>query len=154
MASKKKGSRTGKAPKNAVGDVFKGGTCKSASKAMVVFRKISFTSVCPHHKTPMTGECSLAYIPNGLLAGIGRIPKLIKLLGEGESLQEELTEEIVEEMRRQIRPSGVAVVIRARHECMLGHGEKESENEVITSHFTGELRKPGRQNEFFQNLKL
>src|SRR5881394_1950368 len=89
---------------------------------MVIVRNIDFYSLCEHHLLPFFGRCHVAYIPNGKVIGLSKIPRVVEIFARRLQIQERMTSEIAETIRQKIKPLGVAVVLEATHLCMAMRG--------------------------------
>jgi len=124
------------------------------NNAMVTFKHITINAVCPHDdKSPIVGHCSIAYIPNKKIISLSRIPQLVYDLTSTPRLQEELTQEIANTLEKSLKPKGIAVVIQAKHDCMLKRGTKKGDNEIVTTILTGKFNKANIAEEFFLSLR-
>ena len=119
---------------------------------MVVVRDISFYSLCEHHLLPFFGVCHVAYIPNGKIIGLSKIPKLVKAFSRRLQVQERLTNEIADIMMRKVGPLGVGVVMDARHMCMEMRGAESIDSPTVTSSMLGLFRTDGRTRDEFLAL--
>jgi GTP cyclohydrolase I len=122
---------------------------------MVIVRDIDFYSLCEHHLLPFFGKCHVAYIPNGRVIGLSKIPRLVDIFARRLQLQERMTNEIAETIREKIRPLGVAVVCEGTHLCMAMRGVEKQNSYTITSAMLGAFRDNARTRmEFLELLKL
>ena len=119
---------------------------------MVVVKDITFYSLCEHHMLPFFGKCSVAYIPNGKVVGLSKIPRIVEVFTRRLQVQERLTVDIAEFLNRKLDPSGVAVVINGHHLCMAMRGVKKAEANMVTSSMLGTFRKDERTRAEFFNL--
>lgn len=110
---------------------------------MVVIRKVPFDSLCPHHLLPFYGHVSVAYIPNGQVVGLSKIPRLIRWCATFPLMQEELTKKIARELQTVpgLGPRGVLVTVSARHTCMEFRGVHSPGQETLTTAICGEIDK-------------
>jgi GTP cyclohydrolase I len=122
---------------------------------MVIVRDIDFYSMCEHHLLPFFGKCHVAYIPNGRVIGLSKIPRLVDIFARRLQLQERMTEQIAETIREKIKPLGVAVVVEGTHLCMAMRGVEKQNSYTITSSMLGAFRDQSRTRmEFLELLKL
>lgn len=119
---------------------------------MVVVRDISFYSLCEHHLLPFFGVCHVAYVPNGKIIGLSKIPKLVKAFSRRLQVQERLTNEIADILMRKVGPLGVGVVMEARHMCMEMRGAESIDSPTVTSSMVGLFRTDGRTRDEFLAL--
>lgn len=122
---------------------------ESTGHEMVVVRNIEFYSMCEHHLLPFFGRCSVAYIPDGKVVGLSKIPRMVDVFARRLQLQERLTEEIADALMGAIRPKGVAVVIHARHMCMEMRGVEKIHSSTSTSALRGIFHHGKTREEFF-----
>src|SRR5678816_1590606 len=122
---------------------------------MVIVRDIDYYSLCEHHLLPFFGKCHVAYIPNGRVIGLSKLPRLVDIFARRLQLQERLTNQIAETIRSKINPVGVAVVCEATHLCMAMRGVQKQNSYTITSAMLGAFRDQSRTRmEFLELLKL
>jgi GTP cyclohydrolase I len=122
---------------------------------MVIVRDIDFYSLCEHHLLPFFGKCHVAYIPNGRVIGLSKIPRLVDIFARRLQLQERMTNEIAETIREKIAPLGVAVVCEGTHLCMAMRGVEKQNSYTVTSAMLGAFRDNARTRmEFLELLKL
>jgi GTP cyclohydrolase I len=122
---------------------------------MVMVRDIDFYSLCEHHLLPFFGKCHVAYIPNGRVIGLSKIPRLVDIFARRLQLQERMTNEIAETIREKVRPLGVAVVCEGTHLCMAMRGVEKQNSYTMTSAMLGAFRDNARTRmEFLELLKL
>ena len=122
---------------------------------MVIVRDIDFYSLCEHHLLPFFGRCHVAYIPNGRVIGLSKLPRLVDIFARRLQLQERMTNEIAETIRTKINPLGVAVVCEGTHLCMAMRGVEKQNSYTITSAMLGAFRDNARTRmEFLELLKL
>ena len=117
---------------------------------MVLVRDIEFYSLCEHHLLPIIGRVHVAYIPNGKVVGLSKIPRIVEVFARRLQIQEQLTEQIADAINDTIEPKGVAVVIHARHMCMEMRGVEKINSTTISSALRGLFKSDLRtRNEFF-----
>jgi GTP cyclohydrolase I len=116
---------------------------------MVVVKQIRFYSMCEHHLLPFFGTANVAYIPNGKIIGLSKIPKLVDVFARRLQVQERMTQQIADMLQEKLSPLGVAVVIEARHLCMEMRGAKSHDSPTVTSAMLGVFRESARTREEF-----
>jgi GTP cyclohydrolase I len=119
---------------------------------MVIVRDIDFYSLCEHHLLPFFGKCHVAYIPNGKVVGLSKIPRLVDIFSRRLQVQERLTNEIANTLREKIQPVGVAVVAEATHLCMAMRGVEKQNSVAVTSAMLGAFRDDARTRAEFLDL--
>ena len=107
---------------------------------MVIVKDIEMFSMCEHHMLPFFGKVHVAYIPNGKVIGLSKIPRLIEVFSRRLQIQERLTTQIAETIQKAIEPQGVGVVIEARHLCMMMRGIEKQHSSAVTSSMLGCFR--------------
>ncbi len=115
---------------------------------MVIVKDIELYSLCEHHILPFFGKAHIAYIPNGYIVGLSKLPRVVDVFARRLQVQERLTDEILHCIDRTISPLGVAVVIEARHMCMMMRGVQKQNSVTTTSAFTGEFQRVETRSEF------
>ena len=121
---------------------------------MVIVRDIDFYSLCEHHLLPFFGKCHIAYIPQGRVIGLSKIPRLVEIFARRLQLQERMTSQIADTIRDKIRPLGVAVVIEGTHLCMSMRGVEKQNSFAVTSSMLGVFHDDARTRmEFLELIK-
>ena len=115
---------------------------------MVLVKEIELYSLCEHHILPFFGKAHIGYIPNGHIVGLSKLPRVVDVFSRRLQVQERLTHEILNCIQSTINPLGVAIVIEARHMCMMMRGVQKQNSVTTTSAFTGEFRKEKTRSEF------
>ena len=115
---------------------------------MVIVKDVEVFSLCEHHMLPFFGRAHVAYIPNGRVVGLSKIPRLIDVFARRLQVQERLTRQIADAIQDAIEPQGVGVVIEARHLCMMMRGVEKQHSSTVTSAMLGAFREPQTRHEF------
>lgn len=137
-----------------VADVINGALFTVDYNEMVIVRDIDFYSLCEHHLLPFFGKCHVAYIPNGKVIGLSKVPRLVDMFARRLQLQERMTNQIAETIRETIQPLGVAVVCEGTHLCMAMRGVEKQQSTTVTSAMLGAFRNDARTRaEFLQLVK-
>ncbi len=119
---------------------------------MVIVKDIDFYSLCEHHLLPFFGKCHVAYIPNGKIVGLSKIPRLVEVFSRRLQVQERLTVQIAEALETRLQPQGVAVVVEGFHLCMMMRGVQKQNAYATTSSMLGEFRNQQKTREEFLQL--
>src|SRR5688572_21483328 len=120
---------------------------------MVIVRDIEFYSLCEHHMLPFIGRAHVAYIPNGKVIGLSKIPRVVDMYARRLQIQERMTREIADFINELIKPQGVAVVMEALHMCSMMRGVKKHDARMTTSTMLGSFRsKIATRQEFLDNI--
>ncbi len=117
---------------------------------MVIVKDIELYSLCEHHILPFFGKAHIAYIPNGHIVGLSKLPRVVDVFSRRLQVQERLTEQILDCINNTLRPQGVAVVIEASHMCMMMRGVQKQNSTTTTSGFRGSFKETETRNEFLK----
>jgi GTP cyclohydrolase I len=126
---------------------------KEDYKQMVIVKDIEVYSLCEHHMLPFFGKAHIAYIPNGYIVGLSKIPRVVDAFARRLQVQERMTTEIRDCIQETLKPLGVAVVIECSHLCMQMRGIQKQNSATTTSAFTGEFLKDTTRSEFINLIK-
>ncbi len=121
----------------------------SDNSQMVLIKDIEFYSMCEHHLLPIIGRAHVAYIPDGKVVGLSKIPRMVDMFARRLQIQEQLTEQIAHAINEVIAPKGVGVVVQARHMCMEMRGVEKTHSNTTTSSLKGLFLKSNTRKEFF-----
>lgn len=134
-----------------VEDVIGDALFEETHESMVVVRDIELYSMCEHHMLPFFGRAHIAYIPDGRIVGLSKLPRIVDVFARRLQVQERLTEQIAEAIEQALRPRGVGVVIEAVHLCMMMRGVEKQNSRTITSALRGQFREcPMTRDEFLR----
>ncbi len=117
---------------------------------MVVVKDIEVYSLCEHHMLPFFGKAHIAYIPNGKIVGLSKLPRVVDIFARRLQVQERLTHDILECLNNTLQPQGVAIVIEAQHMCMMMRGVQKQNSVTTTSGFRGQFKQIETRNEFLK----
>jgi GTP cyclohydrolase I len=117
---------------------------------MVIVKDIELYSMCEHHALPFYGRAHIAYIPNGKIVGLSKLARVVDVYSRRLQVQERLTTQVRDCIQEALQPLGVAVVIEAKHLCMMMRGVQKQNSVTTTSAFTGEFEKNSTRNEFIK----
>lgn len=123
---------------------------KESYNEMVIVKDIELYSLCEHHMLPFFGKVHIAYIPNGHIVGLSKIPRVVDVFARRLQVQERLTEQILDCINDTLKPQGVAAVIEASHMCMMMRGVQKQNSITTTSGFRGQFEKIETRNEFLK----
>ncbi|PQV44754.1 GTP cyclohydrolase I [Jejuia pallidilutea] len=123
---------------------------KESYNEMVIVKDIELYSLCEHHILPFFGKVHIAYIPNGYIVGLSKLPRIVDVFARRLQVQERLTEQILDCINDTLTPQGVAVVIEASHMCMMMRGVQKQNSITTTSGFRGQFEKIETRNEFLK----
>ncbi|MEP6601065.1 MAG: GTP cyclohydrolase I FolE [Nitrospirota bacterium] len=135
-----------------VDEVLNGALFSVKYDEMVVVRDIDFFSLCEHHLLPFYGKCHVAYIPHERVVGLSKIPRLVEVFSRRLQVQERLTVQIAETLMDKLNPQGVAVVVEARHLCMMMRGVETPNAVAVTSSMHGVFLSQQQTREEFLTL--
>ncbi|HHB94518.1 MAG TPA: GTP cyclohydrolase I FolE [Campylobacterales bacterium] len=124
----------------------------SSNDEMVVVRDIEFYSMCEHHMLPIIGRAHVAYIPDGKVVGLSKIPRIVNVFARRLQIQEQMTEQIADAISQTIKPKGVAVVVHARHMCMEMRGVQKINSTTVSSALRGLFKSDQRTRTEFYNI--
>jgi GTP cyclohydrolase I len=125
---------------------------KEEYSQMVIVKDIEVYSMCEHHMLPFFGKVHIAYIPNGHIVGLSKIPRVVDVFARRLQVQERLTNEILDCIDQTLKPTGVAVVMECKHMCMSMRGIQKQNSVTTTSAFTGEFENEKTRSEFLRLL--
>jgi len=124
----------------------------TSNDEMVLVRDIEFYSMCEHHMLPIIGRAHVAYIPDGKVVGLSKIPRIVNVFARRLQIQEQMTEQIADAISETIKPKGVAVVLHARHMCMEMRGVQKINSTTVSSALRGLFKRDERTRSEFYNL--
>ncbi|MDG2491146.1 MAG: GTP cyclohydrolase I FolE [Flavobacteriaceae bacterium] len=130
--------------------ILKGAMFKEDYKEMVIVKDIEFYSLCEHHMLPFFGKAHVAYIPNGHIVGLSKLPRVVDVFARRLQVQERLTDQILNCISDTLKPLGVAIVIEASHMCMMMRGVQKQNSATTTSGFRGAFKEMETRNEFLK----
>ncbi len=131
-------------------EILKSAMFKESYNEMVIVKDIEVYSLCEHHILPFFGKAHIAYIPNGHIVGLSKLPRIVDVFARRLQVQERLTEQILDCINDTLKPQGVAVVIEASHMCMMMRGVQKQNSVTTTSGFRGQFEKIETRNEFLK----
>ncbi len=129
-------------------EILKGALFQEDYSEMVIVKDIEVYSLCEHHILPFFGKAHIAYIPDGYVVGLSKLPRVVDAFARRLQVQERLTDQILNCIQDTLNPLGVAVVIEAAHMCMMMRGVQKQNSSTTTSAFTGEFRNVETRGEF------
>lgn len=130
--------------------ILKGAMFEESYDDMVIVKNIELYSLCEHHMLPFFGKAHIAYIPNGHIVGLSKLPRVVDVFSRRLQVQERLTHDILECINATLKPKGVAVVIEASHMCMMMRGVQKQNSTTTTSGFRGQFEKIETRTEFLR----
>jgi GTP cyclohydrolase IA len=128
--------------------VLNGAIFEERYDEMVVVKDIQFYSMCEHHILPFFGKCHVAYIPNGKIVGLSKIPRIVDVFARRLQVQERMTREIADTIEQYLSPLGVAVVCEGQHMCMAMRGVEKQGSNTVTSAMLGAFKEHQTRSEF------
>jgi GTP cyclohydrolase I len=132
-----------------------GAVFQTSNRDMILVREIQFYSMCEHHLLPFFGKAHVAYIPDGRIIGLSKIPRLVEMYARRLQVQERMTHQIAETLQSILQPRGVAVWVEASHLCAKMRGVRQNEADLTTGCMLGAFEEDSTlRNDFFQRLKL
>ncbi|HXV09212.1 MAG TPA: GTP cyclohydrolase I FolE [Burkholderiales bacterium] len=131
-------------------EILRSAMFREQYQQMVIVKDIELYSLCEHHVLPFFGKCHVAYIPNGTIVGLSKIPRVVDAFARRLQVQERLTVQIRDCIEQALKPVGVAVVIEAQHLCMVMRGIQKQHSIATTSAFTGEFNTDKTRAEFMR----
>lgn len=133
--------------------ILEGAKFAETYNEMVVVKDIEVYSLCEHHMLPFFGKAYIAYIPNGHIVGLSKIPRVVDVFARRLQVQERLTEQIMNCIDETLKPKGVAIVIEAAHMCMMMRGVQKQNSLTTTSGFRGAFETMETRNEFLKLIQ-
>jgi len=135
-----------------VEEIMNGAVFEEKYSEMVIVKDIDFFSLCEHHLVPFFGKCHIAYIPDGCIVGLSKMPRIVEVFARRLQVQERLTQQIADTLYQYLRPMGVAVVMEAQHLCMIMRGVEKLNSVATTSAMLGAFRKDEKTRSEFLTL--
>jgi GTP cyclohydrolase IA len=132
--------------------VMNGAVFEEKYSEMVIVKDIDFFSLCEHHIVPFFGKCHIAYIPNGRIVGLSKMPRIVEVFARRLQVQERLTQQIADTLYQYLKPLGVAVVMEAQHLCMIMRGVEKLNSVATTSAMLGAFRNDEKTRSEFLTL--
>ena len=135
-----------------IDEIVNGAIFSEAYDEMVTIKDIDFYSMCEHHLLPFFGKAHVAYIPNGKVLGLSKVPRIVDMFGRRLQLQERMTQNIAKTLNDVLEPEGVAVILEGHHMCMEMRGVEKQNSSTTTSYMTGLFRKDERTRKEFLDI--
>ncbi len=135
-----------------VADVIGDALFEETHESMVMVRDIELYSLCEHHMLPFYGKAHIAYIPNGKIVGLSKLPRVVDVFARRLQVQERLTEQVAQALTDALQPLGVGVVVEAYHMCMMMRGVQKQNSSTITSAMRGVFRDDSKTRDEFLRL--
>jgi GTP cyclohydrolase I len=132
--------------------VINGAIFEEKYDEMVIVKDVDFFSMCEHHLLPFFGKIHIAYIPNGKIVGLSKIPRIVDVFARRLQVQERMTQEIADTLEKYLQPKGVGVVSEARHMCMMMRGVEKQNSVATASAMHGLFKEDARTRSEFLNL--
>lgn len=133
-------------------EIVNGAIFHEESDDMVIVRDIEFFSLCEHHLLPFYGFANIAYIPNGKIIGLSKLARITDMFARRLQVQERMTAQVANAVQEILQPQGVAVVLQAKHLCMMARGVEKKSSDMVTSHVLGSFRSDRATRAEFMNL--
>lgn len=130
--------------------ILNGARFEEAYSEMVIVKDIELYSLCEHHMLPFFGKAHIAYIPNGYITGLSKLARVVECYSRRLQVQERMTHQILDAINETLQPLGVAVVIEAKHLCMMMRGVQKQNSVTTTSAFCGQFEKEPTRSEFIR----
>jgi len=133
-------------------EILKSALFEDPCKEMVIVKDIEVYSLCEHHLVPFFGKAHIAYIPNGNIVGLSKLPRVVDAFARRLQVQEKITHQLLKCIDETLKPLGTAVVIECKHLCMMMRGVEKQNSSTTTSGFTGQFKQVETRNEFISLL--
>jgi GTP cyclohydrolase I len=135
-----------------VDDVVNGAVFEEEHESMILVRDVEIYSMCEHHMLPFFGRAHVAYIPNGRIIGLSKVPRIVDVFARRLQVQERLTDQVADAIMDALRPHGVGVVVEAFHLCMMMRGVEKQNSKTVTSAVRGSFREDFKTRDEFLRL--